>query len=157
MACAFLAPGSTYSADLDADGTAELMLIDEGRLTITDGDVVYRSRQQWTIVGSSFGDLDRDGLPEVVTLVDDDEGRHIGLFAYFGGEYRERIVTSEIVPAPAVLAVCDGEHPGDYEDILPAGLQSDVIVLSWAPDANQPQRPPAVYRWNGFGFTEFSP
>ena len=133
------------------------MLIDEARLTITDGDVVYRSRQKWKIVASSFGDLDHDGLPEVVTLVDDEEGRHIGLFAYFGGEYRERIVTSEVVPAPAVLAVCDGEHPGVYEDLLPADLQGDVIVLSWEQEADQPERPPAVYRWNGFGFTELSP
>ena len=92
-------------------------------------------------MASSFGDLDHDGLPEVVTLVDDEEGRHIGLFAYFGGEYRERIVTSEIVPAPAVLAVCDGEHPGVYEDLLPADLHGDVIVLSWAPDAGSAGTP----------------
>jgi hypothetical protein len=157
MACAVLTPGTTYSADLDCDGAAERMLIDGSRLTINDGDVVYRSREKWKIVASSFGDLDHDGVPEVATLVDDEEGRHVGLFAYFGGEYRERVVTSEIAPAPAVLAVCDGEHPGVYGDILPANLQGDVIVLSWTSDANEPERPPTAYRWNGFGFTELSP
>ena len=44
------------------------------------------------MVEALLGDTDRNGLPEVVTLLDPD-GRHLGLFAYFGGEYRERLVT----------------------------------------------------------------
>ena len=90
-------PGTTYSADLDGDGACEQILIDgtPASLTITDGDVVYHSRDKWQVVEACLGDTDRDGLPEVVTLLDADDGRHLGLFAYFGGEYRERLVTSE--------------------------------------------------------------
>jgi hypothetical protein len=149
-----LQPGTTYSADLDGDGTPESILVGDARLTITDGDAVYHSREKWQIVDSSLGDVDHDSLLEVDTLVDDEQGRHIGLFAYFGGEYRERIVTSKVVPAPAALAVCNGARPGPYAGLVPSGLEGDLIVLTQRPAGGQGEPVPRLYRWNGFGFTE---
>ncbi len=95
----------TFSADLDGDGVAEQILIEgnSGRLVITDGATVYRSREKWRVVEGSLGDTDRNGLLEVVTLLDGPDGRHLGLFAYMGGEYRERLVT-ECSHTPAALA-----------------------------------------------------
>ncbi len=104
-----LAPGTAYSVDLDADGSPEQVVVDgdPATLTIRDGDVVYHSRDKWQVVEAHVGDTDHDGLLEVVTLVDGDDGRHIGLFAYFGGEYRERLVTQELSPRPLSLQVVD--------------------------------------------------
>ena len=95
------------------------MLIDDSRLTITDGDLVYRSRQKWKIVASSFGDLDHDSLPRGGYLVDDEEGRHIGLLAWFGGEYRRRrIVAGGVVPLGGA-GVLRRRAPRVYEEDLP--------------------------------------
>ena len=139
-------PGVTYSADLDRDGSSELILVDKpgGSVTITDGDVVYHSRPKWHVAAASLGDTDRDGLPEVVTLLDDEEGRHIGLFAYFGGEYRERLVTSELSPRITDFRVVDAE------DAMGTG---DDLLVDMEPPAGQSAPARALFRWNGFSFT----
>ncbi|OFW61936.1 MAG: hypothetical protein A2133_06955 [Actinobacteria bacterium RBG_16_64_13] len=134
-----LAPGITYSADLDGDRSFEKVLVDEtaGTITIIDGDVVYRSRDKWRVVGAYLGDTDHNGVLEVVTLLDDEDGRHLGLFAYYGGEYRERLVTSELVPRPAALEVIKG----------------DLILLTLEPAEGQAGIRTLLLRWNGFSFT----
>ena len=66
-----------------------------------------------------MGDTDHDGLLEVVTLVDGDDGRHIGLFAYFGGEYRERLVTQELSPRPRSLQVVTVGRPTEEKSSPP--------------------------------------
>ncbi len=152
-----LQPGAVYAADLDNDGVVESILVEGSRLTLTDGDLVYQSRDKWRIVNTSLGDVDHDGHLEVVTLVDDEEGRHIALFAYFGGQYRERIVTSEIVPSPAALAVGNAGRPGEFADRVPSDLDGDVIVLTQESTDEQGGSAPRFYRWNGFGFTEVLP
>lgn len=138
-----LAADTTYAADLDGDGSRESIRVDGGTasLTITDGDTVYHSRAKWRLLEAALGDTDHNGLLEVVTLLDSDDGRHLGLFAYFGGEYRERLVTSELTPRPLSLRVL----PGDLLELteeLPPGQAGTRTVL---------------YRWNGFGFTAMDP
>lgn len=137
-----LEPGVTYSADLDRDDRAELVLLEEvrGSLTLTDGDVVYRSRDKWRVLEAHLGDIDQDGFPEVVALLDADDGRHVGLFAYFGGEYRERFVSSALVPRPVSLSLGT------------ADAAEDVVVVAEEPGTGRPHTG-VVYRWNGFGFT----
>jgi hypothetical protein len=137
-----LAPGVAYSTDMDRDGTPELVIVDRlgGSLTITDGKVTYHSREKWRVASASLGDVDGDGFPEVITLLDDEEGRHIGLFAYFGGQYRERLVTSELTPRPISLTVVDG----------PSGHDALAVDLEPSPGENAPAH--AIFRWNGFGF-----
>ncbi len=154
--CDRLLPGTTYTADLDNDSVLESILIDDSRVTISDGDVVYHSREKWKVVDSSLGDVDGDGYLEVVTLVDDEEGRHIGLFAFFGGEYRERVVTSELSDTPFALRVCDSGSLGDYDGPMPSDLRGDLIVLLDDSDSTA-AGPSTLLRWNGFGFTRISP
>jgi len=142
-------PGATYSADLDGDEAAELISVDEsdGSLTITDGETVYESRERWTVVTATVGDTDRDGLLEIVTLLDDEEGRHLGLIAIFGGSYRERLVTSEIVPPPVALEIV---RRGSQDNPAAAEGGGDVIVLTQETGGEPAQ---TVLRWNGFSFT----
>jgi hypothetical protein len=143
---ASLTPGTPAAADLDGDGSPEQILVSatDFSLSITDGSVVYHSRDKWRFAQSLLADTDRDGLTEVVALLDSQDGRHLGLFAYYGGEYRERLVTQEMTPAPISIEVVD------Y-------AQGDAIVLLQQPRAGQtaPQR--ILLRWNGFGFTRIQP
>jgi hypothetical protein len=138
-----LVPGAPTHVDLDADGTPEQVLIDAGdrSLLISDGAFSYRSRDKWRIFQAVLGDTDRDGLTEVVTLLDSVDGRHLGLFAYFGGEYRERLVTQEIIPTPLAIQVTD----------------SGQVVLIQEPAAGETAPGRALLRWNGFGFTRIEP
>ena len=117
-----------------------------GSLTITDGHVVYHSRERWHVVEARLGDTDRDSLLEVVALLDDDEGRHLGLFAYFGGQYRERLVTSELTPRPLSFEVVP-------DDQSPSGVAGDLVVLTVEPAPGQTEVSTVLCRWNGFGYT----
>ena len=139
-----LAPGEPVEVDLDGDETPETVLLDPGDFTIfiEDGSITYRSRDRWKVVQAAFGDLDSDGLPEVVALLDSEIGRHIGLFAYFGGKYRERLVSQAIDPAPLRMRVIgDGTQAGEVLE-----LQQPSPVPDDAPHV-------ILLRWNGFGFT----
>jgi len=135
-----LLPGRPVSADLDSDGTAETILLDEhGSLHIEGDSSIYRSREQWQVAQAFLGDTDGNGLLEVVALLDDSRGRHLGLFAWMGDRFRERIVTSVLTPRPLSLQV------------VPA--TPSLVIL----DEERPSAPGGVvrttYRWNGFGFT----
>lgn len=149
-----LEPGTVYSADLDGDGAPEQVLIDEtsASLTITDGGTVYRSRDKWQVVEAYLGDTDRNGLLEVVALLDSVDGRHLGLFAYFGGEYRERFVTSPLSPRPLSLEVVDSGQTVEGSAGEPA-LVGDVLSLTVEPAPGQTEEQTVLCRWNGFGFT----
>jgi hypothetical protein len=125
-------------ADLDGDGVDERVALGEetGALIIADGPDTYEVRTKWSVMQATVADTDHDGLAEVVALVEDDEGLHIALFAWRRDRYRERLVTSELVPAPVKMEV--------YRD--PA-YDGDVIRL-WEAEGGS-----TTYRWNGFGFT----
>jgi hypothetical protein len=142
-----LQSGVAVSIDLDGDGTREDILFDRSAagLTITDGPDVYRNREQWRVVAASLADSDGNGLPEIVTLLDDPDGRHLGLFGYAadqsGGKYRELIVTAEMQPKPVTLrvVVASSESP-----------DGDQLVLTEKTSSGTGE---TTYRWNGFGFT----
>jgi hypothetical protein len=150
-----LVPGTPSTADLDGDGTVEQVLVDptDRSLSIRDGDVYYRSRGRWRVVQAVLGDTDHDGLTEVVALLDSAEGGHLGLFSYFGGQYRERLVTQEISPVPLSIEVVDGsEVPPGTDSLGSASTVGDVVVLvQRASGKTQYER--TFLRWNGFGFT----
>jgi hypothetical protein len=136
------------SLDLDGDGVLESARLGEGRggIALVDGDFTYTSRDKWLVVATALGDTDRNGLPEVVALLDGPDGRHVGLFAWFGGHYGERLVSAPLTPVPAGLKVRpDPAEGGDVLELTeedPAGGGS-----------GQPQLLTATYRWNGFGYT----
>lgn len=138
-----LAADTTYAADLDGDGTSESIRVDgiTASLTITDGGTVYHSREKWRLVDAALGDTDRNGIVELVTLLDSEDGRHLGLFAYFGGEYRERFVTKQLVPRPLSLRVLPG----------------DLLELTEEPRSGEEGTQAVRYHWNGFGFTAMDP
>ncbi len=128
----------SVEADLDGDGVDETAWLGRGAgaIMIADGPHTYSARTKWAVVQAIVADTDHDGLPEVVALVEDEEGRHVGLFAWRHDRYRERLVTSELVPAPTEMEI--------YHD--PA-LGGDVIRLFGEAGRG------ITYRWNGFGFT----
>ena len=134
-----LVPGEPVAVDLDGDGSAERVEVDpaDDSLTIADGSVFYRSRDRWQVVQAVLGDTDRDGLTEIIALLDSETGRHIGLFAFFGGSYRERLVTQAIVPAPSAI------------EVVTEG--ADMLVLFQPAGAVAPRE--TLLRWNGFGYT----
>lgn len=133
-----VAPPPTFLyADLDGDTTLEEIRVTpsaEG-IVIVDGDRTYRSREKWVVVGALVADTDRDGAPEVVALLDDEEGRHLGLIAWRTDRYRERLVTSPLVPEPLGFNIRRDSDGG-----------GDLIVL------REPSGAEVPYRWNGFGF-----
>lgn len=146
--------GVTVLVDLDGDKTCEEILVDAytRRLTITDGSIVYRSRELWRLGDTSLGDTDQNGLLEVVALLDAEDGRHLGLFAYYGGEYRERLVTDVLKPRPLSLRVLAGVAMGECDRGIQA-TRGDLVVLDEEPRADAAAIRFTVYRWNGFGFT----
>jgi hypothetical protein len=137
-----LVPGEPAHADLDGDGGLEEILVDAAdcSLYIGDGPLSYRNRAKWRVFQAVLGDTDHNGLTEVVTLLDSAEGRHLGLFAYFGGEYRERLVTQEIIPSPLAIEITDhGE-----------------VILVQPPTSGETAAERTLLRWNGFGFTRIN-
>jgi len=133
-----LGPPPTFLyADLDGDAMPEEIRVTPGAegIMIVDGDTTYRSRAKWRVVDAIVADADRDGTPEVVAILDDEEGRHIGLIAWRHDRYRERLVTSPLVPRPVGLRVRSAENG-----------EGDLIVLTETSGAE------VHYRWNGFGF-----
>jgi len=150
--------GTTYSADLDGDGVSERVVVDgsPASLTITDGDTVYRSRDRWQVVEARLGDTDHNGVLEVVALLDSDEGRHLGLFAHFGGEYRERLVTSELHPRPVSLEIVPPENAPAGSDGSPVS-SGDLVLLTLEPAPGRIGQQSVLCRWNGFGFTGLGP
>jgi hypothetical protein len=146
------------AVDLDGDGALETVLLagDDDVLIITDAEVVYRSRGRWQVVQACLGDTNGDGRPEVVALLDADDGRHLGLFAFFAGEYRERLVTRKISPPPAMLEVVEraaAAQDGGSAAAHGAAGAGDLVVLRQEPGPGETEGTPLVLRWNGFSFT----
>ena len=92
---------------------------------------MYRSRDKWRVVEAFIADADGNGLPEVTALLESSGGHHLGLFAWMGDRYRERLVTSPLTPLPLSLHII----PVDDDPLTnPAGQQAtpapDLVVLS---------------------------
>jgi hypothetical protein len=142
-----LQPGVAVSIDLNDDGLPEKVLLDgsAGTLTITTSASTYRSRDKWKVRAACLADSDGNGLPEIVALVDDPEGRHLGLFgcastsAQSGCTCRELIVTAALQPQPAEL----------HTRLAQAGGGDLLVLTEKTPTGTRD----VVYRWNGFGFT----
>jgi hypothetical protein len=139
------------AADLDGDGVLEDIRLGRGPggVVIADGNVTYTSRPKWHVAGAAVGDTDGNGLPEVVTLLDGPDGRHLGLFAWFAGRYGERLVSAPLSPAPVRLRLLPAPGSGEVAAQL-------VELTERLPDIRfgEPARlVTTVYRWNGFGYT----
>jgi hypothetical protein len=153
-----LIAGQATVVDLDGDGVLETVLLagDEDTLIITDAEVVYRSRDRWQVVQACLADTNGDGRSEVVALLDAADGRHLGLFAFFAGKFRERLVTREISPPPATLEVVEcatAAQAGRSADTHGAAGAGDMVVLRQEPGPGETEGTRLVLRWNGFSFT----
>jgi hypothetical protein len=151
-----LVPGEPAGADLDGDKILEEVLLDprDRSLSITDGAVSYHSRDKWRVSQALLGDTDHNGLTEVVALLDSDEGRHLGLFAYFGGEYRERLVTQAISPPPLAIDIVHYDQVRENADDPAAAVtDGDVILLVQEPATGRTAPRLTLLRWNSFSFT----
>jgi hypothetical protein len=138
-------------ADLDGDGTAESIWLARGQggVTIVDSAVTYTSRPKWRVAGTAVGDTDGNGLPEIVALLDGPDGRHLGLFAWFGGRYGERMVSAPLEPTPVSLRLLT-------TPARDGGAGELVELTERLPDVRFGEAPrlvTTVYRWNGFGYT----
>lgn len=155
-----LVAGHTVSADLDGDGVGELVreAAENGGLVITDGPTVYRSREQWRVLEAFIADVDGNGLPEVTALLDSSDGRHLGLFGWVGGQYRERLVTSPLTPRPLSLRIIPAVRDPVAQNQGPelgrqAAPEPDLVVLTEEVAKGAGAAVETTYRWNGFGFT----
>ena len=108
------------------------------------------------MVAACLGDTDGNGLPEVLTLLDASDGRHLGLFGYSrgedGGKYRERLVTGVLRPRPLALKVVIAGSTGGAG----GAATGDLLVLTEEVDSSATGTAGSkdtTYRWNGFGFT----
>ena len=143
-----LVPGHPASVDLDGDGLDEEVLVDAGTggLTILDKSMTYHARSKWRVAQALIDDTDRNGFPEVVALLDATDGRHLGLFEYFGGRYCERLVTAVLSPRPLSLETANET----------AGGGRVLVLTEEAPKGRAAGSARTTYRWNGFGFTAVS-
>jgi hypothetical protein len=142
------ATGVLASADLDGDGALETVWLGRGRQGVvsTDGPVTYTSRDKWRVVVAALGDTDGNGLPEVVTLLDGPDGRHLGLLAWFAGHYAERMVSAPLAPPPLDMRLLAGGSGGGMLVELTERVEAAGQGGTEARVVN------TVYRWNGFGY-----
>ena len=153
--------GRTFSVDLDGDGVGERVRVtaENNSLVLTDGPTVYRSRDKWQVVEAFIADTDGNDLPEVVALLESADGRHVGLFAWMGDRYRERLVTSPLTPRPLSLRIVPADDrpsdsgPSAVSEGRPAASTPDLVVLTEEVSETGGAVVETAYCWNGFGFT----
>jgi len=149
-----LRTGSPVSADLDADGALESILLDQQRrLHIEDGPATYHTREKWAVYQAFLADSDRNGLLEITALLDDADGRHLGLIGWMGDGYRERMVTQELTPRPLALEVVAGAENIVILEESVGEPQGGSGSEGEPPQDDGLETVRTVYRWNGFGFT----
>lgn len=61
---------AAIAADLDGDGTDELVSLEKGTATVTDGEkALFETSAEWLVSDVLVGDIDVDGTPEVALVV----------------------------------------------------------------------------------------
>lgn len=156
--------------DFNGDGSPDRIELNAGRLNLQTGEnVLYQSPQEWDVRQAEFGDLNRDGRPEIILLVwrdfepwpidrllpaggriedfHDAQNRscHIILLAWGKNGVREAWAGSAL--ADPVTGFATGDLDGDGREEL----------LTMEGDYDHPGFLPAngvkIWEWNGFGFT----
>jgi hypothetical protein len=161
-----------FTADLDSNGTAEVLDLQDGVATIRQGEnVLWRSPGDWTVVDVQITDLNRDGDPEAALLlwrdfapwpidrylahpgrIDDfhdrtDQSCHLILIGWYGGKFRELWAGSaQAAPFTAIHAL-DLDGDGWQELLALEGAYDEPLSSS---------RALTVWEWNGFGFSLMS-
>ena len=140
-------------ADLDGDGALERVLIEGGRLRILDWSEgqwreVWQTPSEWEVERVALGDVDHDGLPNVVFSLWRNYRERFGnqpfVFGYRDGEYRPVWRGSAVADPIRELGI--GDVDGDGRD--------ELVVLEGDPREGRDQAAAAVtvWRWSGWGF-----
>ncbi len=158
------------SADFDADGAPEILILTRGRAIIQTGDRIHwQSPEAWQVAQAQIADLNHDGFPEAVLLVwrpfkpwpvdawlpnggriekfHDSDGRscHIILIGWKQTGFGELWAGSAMANPVSRFTVADFRGNG----------QSYLVTLEGEYDdpPSAPSRRLKVWEWNGFGFT----
>jgi hypothetical protein len=160
-------------ADLDDNGTPEILVMNDGRLSIySGGETVWQSLQAWQIVQAAISDLNRDGKPEVTLLLwrpfhpwpadqwlpnggrianyHNAEGQscHIILIGWTRAGYHELWAGSAMADPITSFAAADLDGNNTQELVALEGRYTDP--------KSAPAHTLKVWEWNGFGFTVVS-
>lgn len=160
------------TADLDSNGTTEVLDLQDGVATIQQEDnVVWRSPADWSVVDAQIADLNRDGNPEAVLLLwrefapwpidrylvypgriegfHDKAGQscHLILIGWFKGDYREFWAGSAQVDPFTSFRAFDLNNDGSQELLALEGTYEETFPSNHAL---------TVWEWNGFGFSLLS-
>lgn len=158
------------SADLDADGKSETLVLSQGHAMLkTDDRIRWQSPEAWTVAQAQITDLNHDEIPEVTLLVwrpfkpwpvdawlpyggrikdfHNAEGLscHIILIGWKQGMFRELWAGSALADPVKSLAAVDLAGNGQQVLVTLEGKYEDP--------SSAPARRLKVWEWNGFGFT----
>ena len=157
------APCSTSRADLDGDGVDETVRIVSGRAMLyRNGGAVWRSPRSWLVTQALFADSNHDGRIELnivlwkhgtygpdrpffVKKPDKKWGCHIFLYAW-----RAKVLRCIWGASTIDFPICEAA----FADLRGDG-KPDLVVLESlrGSDEHAPASYVAVWRWNGWGFT----
>jgi len=160
---------SIEPVDMNNDGQSEEIHLQNGRVELRQGQArLWSSPESWRVGAARLGDLNRDGLPELVLLVwrpwqpwpvdkvlpyggriagfqnADGMSCHLILIGWRGQSFGERWAGSALADPLNAIEVADLDGDGRIEL---AALEGSYL--------NSPSSPAdslTIWAWNGFGF-----
>jgi len=139
------------TADLDADGTLEVVRVENGQVRIEDGgEPAWQGNRQWRVVDIVAGDVEDDLRQEVLIAMwkEDDQGiprSHPFIIGHRHGRYDVLWGGSAVVDPIRDLDLGDVDGDGRTELVVLEGTYEEP--------EDAPARFVTVWRWNGWGFT----
>ncbi len=149
--------------DLDQDGACEDFALRDGKLTVLTGtQTVWQSPDEWWVDDFFLGDANNDGVPELSLLVwksgsfgthkpywaaqeDKSIKNHPFIFKLAGGVIKPVWQSSNLDRPNYEAALADLDGDGENE-----------LVVTEGDYADPGPREPAVWKWNGWGFSQIA-
>jgi hypothetical protein len=141
--------GHFYAGKIDLTGDAKpetVRLVDEQVQIFNNGELAWKSPDEWKVLDAAIGDPNLDGRGEVALALEKPDGdgairSHPFLIGYRGGIYRQVWGGSAVHYPITALEIADLD--GDLDQEL-------VILEKRAGD----KRAVTVWRWNGWVFSQ---
>ncbi|TEB10784.1 CapA family protein [Pelotomaculum propionicicum] len=149
--------------DLDQDGACEDFALRDGKLMVAAGtQTVWQSPDEWWVDDFFLGDANNDGVPELnlliwksgsyghhkpfwVTQEDMNIKNHLFIFKLAGGVIKPVWQSSNLDRPNYEAALADLDGDGKNE-----------LVVTEGDYADPGRREPAVWKWNGWGFSKIA-